>query len=167
MKTLSISILAVAFFAVSNVCKAQQNNSVNDKQNATEQVAMGHHMHGIHFGRGLRHHRAGFAPMAMSSREGFQAMRPASMMMPRLTELSEEQLAKMSKKDRRDYKKAVKQARKEMKLAQEQIKSAREYADASIEDKMNVAQEIQHTMHIAKRYTQKANRIAFNQKAEA
>lgn len=167
MKTLGISILAVAFFAVSNVCNAQQDNSVNDKQNATEQVTVDRHMHGMPFGRGFRHHRAGFAPMAMTAREGFQAMRPASMMMPRLTELSEEQLAKMSKKDRRDYKKAVKQARKEMKLAQEQIKSVKEYAEASLEERMNVVQEIQHTMHIAKRYTQKANRIAFNQNAEA
>ncbi|MCQ2196583.1 MAG: hypothetical protein MJZ60_03565 [Bacteroidaceae bacterium] len=195
--------MAVAFFAVSNVCNAQQFNNVDDKLNATEQVSdkdeapandkfctenndkeslrhhvmamPGSHMRGMHHGRGFRHHRGGFptASMAMSTRNAFMAMpahnalamQPVNTMSFRITELSEEELAKMSKKDRRDYKKAVKHARQEMKQAQEQIRLVQEQTEASLEEKLNVAQEILHSMHIAKRYTQKANRIAYNQRA--
>ena len=125
---------------------------------------------------------------SMAPRPGMMAARPGQM--PRrdkefkVIELTDEMKAKMSKKQVKEYEKAVKNAKKEMAKAEKAMKKARqemakareELKDArkdmkeakqkarkELKDAREVRAEVMSIMtdlHHAKRYTQKANRIA-------
>lgn len=218
MKTLNLSILAMAFMGLATVANAQQTDKATDKQEVVveqksdkdaDKIADAdkgkHHRHGAfahqmrrhgkkapmmladkvkrHEGRGMRRGRPGMrngrhamnharrfgrgmhrnpqdAYATMETRfHGNMAYSAMQYMgVPPTIELTDEMMAKMSKKEIKEYNKAIKRARKEMERAQEEMKNAK--------GRMAEAGEIiRKQMHKVKRLTQKANRIALMQVA--
>ena len=210
MKTMNLSILALAFFGMSTLTSAQSTSDVDAQTSATVQKAdkkparrgFGFRQHremndsamadsmqmrrgaqarngrgaqmmgrnGMHrpgmmamggrrggmrqgAGRGMRR-GAGRGMMGMQG-FGFMAPHDGYASYVRAIELTDELKANMTKKELKEYNKALKRAQKEMAKAQKGLKEARDQrkkADAIV---------IQQ-LHKAKRYTQKANRIVLN-----
>lgn len=228
MKTMNLSILALAFFGMSTLASAQSTDNVDAQTSATAQKAdkkparrgfgFRQHremndsavadfmQHRREMGDSLKANNKGRRPMmgrgnqmrrpaqarngrgaqmwgrngmnrpgmmAMGGRRGgmrqgagrgmmgmqnfaFQAPRDGYASYVRAIELTDELKANMTKKELKKYNKAMKRAQKEMAKAQEGLKEARDQrkkADAIVIEQL----------HKAKRYTQKANRIAMNQ----
>ena len=118
-------------------------------------------------------------PMAPRGRMVAAQPRRMSSKELKVIELTDEMKAHMTKKEIKEYEKAVKNAKKEFEKAQKEMAEARKEMEKAKKDMKDARKEMQKirrkvmsahniaiNLHHAKRYTQKANRIAIQQHLE-